>query len=228
MKTQQALKEMVALAAVDELRSLSAEAVVGVGTGSTVDCFIDALAAAWSDDLRLKAFVSSSERSEKRLRDHGLPVCPLADLQAPMAVYVDGADEIAPDLSMIKGGGAALTREKIVASAAQGFICIVDESKCVAQLGAFPLPIEVIEMAIRPVCWALEALGGRPVRREGVITDNGHPILDVHGLRIDDALAWEDRLNALPGVVANGVFAHQRASLALVSSQAGIRRLSSD
>lgn len=227
MKTQQELKEMVAEAAVDQLRGLPPQSVVGVGTGSTVDCFIDVLAAAWGQGLRLQAFVPSSDRSERRLQDHGLPILGLSELSGPMALYVDGADEIAPDLAMLKGGGAALTREKIVSSAAERFLCIVDASKCVQQLGHFPLPLEVIAMAIAPVSWAVVALGGRPVVREGLLTDNGHPIIDVHGLAIDNALAWEDRLNAIPGIVTNGIFAHQRASLALVSHQDGVRQLSS-
>ena len=218
-KTQQMLKEEVALAAV---QALDDNALLGVGTGSTVDCFIDALAVSGK---RVRAAVASSNRSAERLSRHGIAVVELGQLDEPLSVYVDGADEIEPGLAMIKGGGAALTREKIVASASLGFICIVDESKLVDQLGAFPLPIEVIEMAIGPVSRALVAMGGRPVVRAGVITDNGHPVIDVHGLRIDAPLAWEDRLNALPGVVTNGVFARQKASLALVASQSGVRRL---
>jgi ribose 5-phosphate isomerase A len=142
-----------------------------------------------------------------------------------MDLYIDGADEIDPRLCMVKGGGAALTQEKIVASAAKRFICIVDASKCVQVLGRFPLPVEVIASAITPVSWAIRALGGDPRERVGVITDNGHPILDVHGLSITDPEAMETALNQIPGVVTNGVFALRRADLALVASEQGVRRL---
>ncbi|MEY4083270.1 MAG: ribose-5-phosphate isomerase RpiA [Pseudomonadota bacterium] len=218
-KNQQQLKEEVAAAAV---ASLPDDLLIGVGTGSTVDCFIDALA---SSGKRIRAAVASSHRSAERMVRHGIRVVELSSLDEPLTVYVDGADEIEPGLAMIKGGGAALTREKIVASASEAFVCIVDESKLVDRLGRFPLPIEVIQMAIGPVTRALVAMGGRPVVREGVLTDNGHPIIDVHGLELDDPLAWEDRLNALPGVVTNGVFARQRASLALVAGQSGVRQI---
>ena len=218
-KSQQLLKEEVARAAVSELRP---GVRLGVGTGSTVDCFIDALAAS---GLAVGAAVASSVRSEDRLRSRGIAVTPLADLDAPLDVYVDGADEIDPQGFMIKGGGAALTREKIVASASRKFVCIVDGSKAVGVLGAFPLPVEVIEMAVVPVCWAFEALGGQPLRRVGVTTDNGHPVIDVHGLRFDDPLAWEDRLNAIPGIVTHGIFARQRADLALIARPEGVERV---
>jgi ribose 5-phosphate isomerase A len=218
-KSQQLLKEEVARAAVAELVPGS---MLGVGTGSTVDCFIDAMAAA---GLPLAGAVASSERSAERLRRHGFPVVDLSSVSAPLDVYVDGADEIDPQRCMIKGGGAALTREKIVASASRRFICIVDGSKQVSVLGAFPLPVEVIEMAVVPVCWAFQALGGRPVLRMGVRTDNGHPILDVHGLYFENALQWEDRLNAIPGIVTHGIFAHQRADLALVAQVQGVQRV---
>jgi ribose 5-phosphate isomerase A len=142
-----------------------------------------------------------------------------------MDLYIDGADEIDPNLCMIKGGGAALTQEKIVASAAKRFVCIVDASKRVDCLGKFPLPIEVIESAITPVSWAIRALGGDPRRRPGVVTDNGHPILDVHGLAIADPVAMETALNQIPGVITNGVFALRRADVALISSAAGVTRL---
>ncbi|NBT74542.1 MAG: ribose-5-phosphate isomerase RpiA [Betaproteobacteria bacterium] len=222
MKTQQELKEDVAQAAIEELRRLPPAVVIGVGTGSTVDCLIEAIA---SNRLELAGYVASSIRTEKKLQGLGLPVASLDQLTEPMALYIDGADEIEPGLCMVKGGGAALTREKVVASAAHRFVCIVDESKLVSQLGAFPLPIEVITTALRPVSWALEALGGRPTLREGVVTDSGQSILDVHGLKIDDPLAWEDRLNTIPGIVCNGIFARQRAQLALVAGQDGVRRL---
>jgi ribose 5-phosphate isomerase A len=216
---QQSLKMAVAREAVKEVASGS---IIGIGTGSTVDCFIDALAEAGK---RLEAAISSSVRSSERLQNLGYKVIGLESLSEPMALYVDGADEIDPNLCMIKGGGAALTQEKIVASAAKRFVCIVDSSKRVSILGAFPLPIEVIESAITPVTWALKALGGEPRRREGVITDNGHPILDVHGLRITDPVGLETAINQIPGVVANGIFALRRADLALVASAEGVIRL---
>ena len=214
------LKQAVAKAAVQEL---SPNIILGVGTGSTVDCFIDALGQA---RLPIRAAVSSSVRSEQRLRDQGIEVLSLNDIEQPLDVYVDGADEIDGTGCMIKGGGAALTREKIVASASKAFLCIVDESKQVQTLGRFPLPIEVIEMAIRPVSRALLAMGGQPRLREWVITDNGHCIVDVHGLSIANPLEWEDRLNAIAGVVAHGVFARQKALKALVSTQQGVQATS--
>lgn len=216
---QQALKIAVARAAVAEV---TPGAVLGVGTGSTVDCFIDELA---RTKVALQAAISSSRRSAARLESLGYRVVGLDTLQAPMDLYIDGADEIDPKLCMIKGGGAALTQEKIVASAAKRFICIVDASKRVEVLGRFPLPIEVIASAITPVSWAIRAMGGDPVVRPGVITDNGHPIIDVRGLSITDPVAMETALNQIPGVVANGIFALRRADLALVASTQGVIRL---
>lgn len=216
---QQALKVAVAKAAVKEVAN---DSVLGVGTGSTVDLFIDALAEA---GVRLQAAISSSQRSSARLQALGYKVIGLDQLTGPMDLYIDGADEIDPKLCMIKGGGAALTQEKIVASAAKRFVCIVDASKQVRCLGKFPLPIEVIESAITPVSWAIRAMGGDPRRRAGVLTDNGHPILDVHGLTISDPVAMETALNQLPGVVTNGVFALRRADVALVASANGVARL---
>ena len=212
------LKVLVAAAAVREVPD---GCVLGVGTGSTVDCFIDALAAARKP---LEAAVASSERTRLRLEGHGYRVIDLSDIDQPLSLYVDGADEIDTNLCMVKGGGAALTREKIVASASERFVCIVDQSKCVEVLGRFSLPIEAIAMALKPVSWALERLGGRPVVRAGVLTDNGNPIIDVHGLVLASPFDWEDRLNAIPGVVTNGIFARQRASLALVASPEGVQR----
>jgi len=217
--SQQMLKEAVAQAAAAEVPH---GAILGVGTGSTVDCFIDALAKA---GVRLEAAISSSQRSSARLQALGYRVISLDSLKAPMDLYIDGADEIDPSLCMIKGGGAALTQEKIVASAARTFICIVDASKRVDLLGKFPLPIEVIESAITPVSWAIRALGGDPRRREGVLTDNGHPILDVHGLQIADPVGMETKLNQVPGIVTNGIFALRRADLALMATTEGVRRL---
>ncbi len=216
---QQALKIAVAKAAVAEVREGT---ILGVGTGSTVDCFIDELARA---GVRLAAAVSSSRRTSARLESLGVRVIGLEALTEPMDLYIDGADEIDAGLCMIKGGGGALTQEKIVASAARRFICIVNASKRVEILGRFPLPCEVIASAITPVSWAIRALGGEPVLRSGVLTDNGHPILDVRGLQIKDPEAMERTLNQIPGIVTNGIFALRRADLALVASPAGVVRL---
>ena len=222
MLTQDQLKQNVAAAAVDYvLTHLQPDSVLGVGTGSTVDCFIEAIAAHRS---RFRAAVSSSERSTARLNKLGIQVLDLNEVSS-MPLYVDGADEIDRGLSMIKGGGGALTREKIVASVAQRFICIVDESKVVDRLGAFPLPVEVIPMARAAVARQLEQLGGRPVLREAFVTDNGCEILDVSGLEIEDPAQLEARINNIPGVVTCGLFAISGADVALVSSQNGVRRM---
>ena len=195
--------------------------VIGVGTGSTADLFIDALGV---HQGRFRGAVASSERSAARLRGHGIEVLDLNAVDA-MPVYVDGADEINAKLQMIKGGGGALTREKIVASVAERFICIADESKLVAQLGSFPLPVEVIPMACAAVARALARLGGKPVLRAGFVTDNGNEILDVSGLGILDACLLESTINNLPGVVTNGLFALRPADVALLATQNGVRRL---
>ncbi len=216
---QQRLKIEVAKAAVAEV---PAGAILGVGTGSTVDCFIDELAHA---KIKLQAAVSSSRRTTERLTALGYTVIGLEALAGPIDLYIDGADEIDPNLCMIKGGGGALTQEKIVASAAHRFICIVDASKRVEVLGRFPLPLEVIAAAILSVTWAVRALGGEPSLRPGVITDNGHPILDVRGLTIQDPKAMETALNQIPGIVTNGIFALRPADLALVASNRGVIRL---
>jgi len=216
---QQRLKIEVAKAAVAEV---PAGAILGVGTGSTVDCFIDELAHA---KVKLQAAVSSSRRTTERLTALGYTVIGLEALAGPMDLYIDGADEIDPNLCMIKGGGGALTQEKIVAGAARRFICIVDASKRVEVLGRFPLPLEVIAAAIPSVSWAVRALGGEPSLRPGVITDNGHPILDVRGLTIQDPKALEAALNQIPGIVTNGIFALRPADLALVASNQGVIRL---
>jgi len=216
---QQRLKIEVAKAAVAEV---PAGAILGVGTGSTVDCFIDELAHA---KVKLQAAISSSRRTTERLTALGYKVIGLEALAGPMDLYIDGADEIDPNLCMIKGGGGALTQEKIVASAARRFICIVDASKRVEVLGRFPLPLEVITAAIPSVSWAVRALGGEPSLRPGVMTDNGHPILDVRGLTIQDPKALETALNQIPGIVTNGIFALRPADLALVASNQGVIRL---
>lgn len=222
MLTQQQLKQQAADAALEFVDAVAApDVVIGVGTGSTADLFIDGLARFKG---RVRATVASSERSAARLASHGLAVLDLNDVDT-MPIYVDGADEIDARLHMIKGGGGALTREKIVASVAQRFICIADESKLVERLGAFPLPVEVIPMAREAVARRLAALGGQPHLRQGFTTDNGNVILDVAGLRIDDARALEAQVNNLAGVVTCGLFALAGADVALLATQNGIRRL---
>jgi ribose 5-phosphate isomerase A len=190
--------------------------VVGVGTGSTVAFFIDALARIRH---RLAGAVSSSEQSTARLRGHGIEVLDLNDT-GPLALYVDGADECDPQRRLIKGGGAALTREKIIAEASRQFVCIVDPSKQVDVLGRFPLPIEVIPMARSLVARELvERTGGQPVWRQGVVTDNGNWVLDVHGLRIADPVALECELNQIPGVVSVGLFARRPADVVIIGGE---------
>jgi ribose 5-phosphate isomerase A len=223
MYTQSELKQQVAQAAVDYvLPFLTPDSILGVGTGSTVDLFIDALAA---HKHAFKAAASSSERSTARLQGLGIEVQDLNTIER-MDWYVDGADEIDAALNMTKGGGGALTREKIVASVSDKFLCIVDDSKLVERLGAFPLPVEVIPMAKNAVARQLRALGGNPVERTGFVTDNGGLILDVSGLSIEDPAALEARINNMPGVVCCGLFAIAPASVALIASQQGVRTLS--
>ena len=195
--------------------------VVGVGTGSTVNHFIDALAGIRQ---QIRGAVSSSLHSTERLRAHGIPVLEASDVQS-LPVYVDGADEIDGSGCMIKGGGAALTREKIVADLAERFVCIADSSKLVAVLGTFPLPVEVIGMAAAQIARRFAAMGGRACLRQGVLTDNGHPILDVRGLTIADPLALETEINQWPGVVSVGIFARQRASVCLLGTAQGVKTL---
>jgi len=195
--------------------------VLGVGTGSTVNFFIDALAPHRHD---IAGAVSSSEASSARLKAIGIPVLD-ANSAGPLSIYVDGADESDHQLNLIKGGGAALTREKIVAEAARQFICIADESKLVPVLGRFPLPVEVIPMARSLVARKLVTLGGAPTWREGVVTDNGNWILDVHGLSITDPVSTETLINQIPGVVTVGLFAHRKADVLLLGGPQGVRRL---
>jgi len=217
--TQDELKALVGRAALDHVVDGS---VVGVGTGSTVNHFIDALAGIAS---RIAGAVSSSDKSTERLRARGIRVLDAADIER-IPVYVDGADEIDPRGCMIKGGGAALTREKIVADLAQRFICIADESKRVDMLGRFPLPVEVIPMAAAQVARRFaSAYGGQARLRDGVRTDNGQAILDVHGLRISDPAAMEAEVNQWPGVVTVGIFARQRASVCLLGTPQGVLTL---
>lgn len=195
--------------------------LVGVGTGSTVNHFIDALAGIRQ---QIRGAVSSSVKSTERLQAHGIKVLDAADVQR-LPVYVDGADQIDHKGCMIKGGGAALTREKIVADLADRFVCIADEGKLVPVLGAFPLPVEVIAMAAAQVSRRFAALGGTATLRPGVLTDNGHPILDVRGLSITDPAAMELEVNQWPGVVCVGIFARHRASLCLLGTAQGVRTL---
>ncbi|WP_132538168.1 ribose-5-phosphate isomerase RpiA [Plasticicumulans lactativorans] len=216
--TQDELKQRVAMAA---LAHVEDGMVVGVGTGSTVNFFIDALAGIKG---RIDGAVSSSEASTARLKAHGIPVFDL-NAAGPLPLYVDGADEANARLQLIKGGGAALTREKIVAGASAKFVCIADASKLVDTLGRFPLPVEVIPMARSHVARALLALGGQPVWREGVVTDNGNWILDVHGLRITDPVTLERAINDIAGVVTNGLFALRPADVLLLGAPEGVREL---
>ncbi|NTS77167.1 ribose-5-phosphate isomerase RpiA [Catenovulum sp. SM1970] len=192
--------------------------IIGVGTGSTVNYFIDALEPI---KLDIEGAVSSSEASTKRLKAMGIPVFDLNSVDM-MDIYVDGADEIDADKCMIKGGGAALTREKIVAAVAKKFICIVDDTKQVETLGEFPLPVEVIPMARSYVAREIVKLGGDPVYREGVVTDNGNVILDVYNMRIDAPMVLEKALNQVVGVVTNGLFAHRGADVVLVADDNGV------
>jgi ribose 5-phosphate isomerase A len=216
--TQDELKAAVGQAA---LAYVQAGTVIGVGSGSTVNHFIDALGAA---RLHIAGAVSSSEASTKRLLAHGIAVLEPSAVQR-LAVYIDGADEIDPKGHMIKGGGAALTREKIVADLAEQFVCIADETKRVDVLGRFPLPVEVIAMSAAQVGRRFAALGGDAQLRPGVITDNGHPLLDVRGLRIADPLAMETEINQWPGVVTVGIFARHKAQLCLLGTTGGVQTL---
>lgn len=215
--TQDELKRAAALAALDYIIDGT---IVGVGTGSTVNHFIDGLATKRS---RIRGAVSSSEASSARLTAHGIPVFDLNDIET-LPVYVDGADEIDGGFCMIKGGGGALTREKIVAAVSERFVCICDASKRVTTLGRFPLPVEVIPMACAHVTRELSRLGGRPTLRENFITDNGNLILDVHGLSITDPVMLEAEVNQIVGVVTNGLFASRGADVLLIAGAGGVER----
>ena len=215
-------KQRAAQAALAEVEPLLApDCIVGVGTGSTADCFIDALAALRS---RFAATVSSSQATTARLEALSVPVIDLNAADA-VAVYVDGADEVNAQRVLVKGGGGALTREKIVAAAAERFVCIVDDSKRVAALGAFPLPMEVIPMACRSVLRAIRDLGGEGARRADFRTDNGNCIVDATGLPLDDPGALETALNGIPGVVENGLFAARRPDVVLVGTASGVEAM---
>jgi ribose 5-phosphate isomerase A len=216
--TQDELKRQVAEAA---LEYVPRGAVIGIGSGSTVNFFIDALAARVG---LVAGAVSSSAASTARLVARGVRVVDAGEVES-LPVCVDGADEIDPSGCMIKGGGAALTREKIVADLAERFVCIADESKRVARLGRFPLPVEVIPMAAAQIARKFAAIGGRAQQREGVVTDNGGLILDVHGLSIADPVALESEINQWPGVVCVGIFARRRATVCLLGTAEGVRTL---
>lgn len=212
------LKMAAARAALNQVRHGMA---LGVGTGSTVNCFIDAMT---DSGLEFEALCSSSDATTQRLRQAGFDVSELNDVGS-LDLYVDGADEVDPHKRLIKGGGAALTREKIVAACSRRFICIVDSSKQVDLLGRFPLPVEVIPMARSYVARQLVALGGQPEYRADVVTDNGNQILDVHNLRITDPVGLEQTINALAGVVTVGLFAARPADTVIVASPSGIETL---
>ena len=216
--TQDELKALVGQAAIAYVQP---DTIIGVGTGTTVNCFIDALARM---PARIRAAVSSSEQSSARLRAAGIQVLEATEVEG-LEVYVDGADEIDPSGCMIKGGGAALTREKIVADLSARFVCIVDESKRVPVLGRFPLPVEVLPMAVRKVARQLEGLGGRPVVRPGVTTDNGGLIIDVSGLAITAPGALEQEIQRWPGVVEVGIFARNKAAVCLLGTANGVQTL---
>lgn len=217
--TQDQLKQAVARAAVDYIvANIPAGSIVGVGTGSTANCFIDELAKIRD---RVAATVASSEATKRRLEGYGMTVLDLNEVSS-LPVYVDGADEITQALAMIKGGGGALTREKIVAAVAGEFVCICDESKLVTTLGKFPLPVEVIPMAREYVAREILKLGGQPKLRAGCVTDNGNVILDVHGLEIADPVALETALDQIVGVVTNGLFARRGADVLLLATASGV------
>lgn len=217
MMTQDEMKQAVARAAIDYVPT----GVIGVGTGSTANYFIDELAKIKG---RIDGAVASSVATAERLKKHGIPVLDLNEV-GELEVYVDGADEITRHLAMIKGGGGALTREKIVAACAKKFVCIVDQTKLVDVLGRFPLPVEVIPMARSYVARQLVKLGGSPVLRAGFTTDNGNVILDVHNLNILDPVALEGEINQIVGVVTNGLFARRAADICLVGTPQGVQTL---
>jgi ribose 5-phosphate isomerase A len=233
--SQDELKLQVALAAIEHIRPLlDPGAAVGIGTGSTVDIFIDALAA---EKHRFVGAVPSSERSAQRLRSHGIELVDLNSIES-LPVYVDGADEVTRQLSMIKGGGGALVREKIVAAVAEQFLCIADASKLVATLGKYPLPVEVIPIAYAYVRRRLLALPQRPresvevnlrtagsAGSEPMVTDNGNYILDVRGLKLDDPVGAEAEINSIVGVVASGLFAARGADLLLLGTEDGVKTI---
>ncbi|WP_276920943.1 ribose-5-phosphate isomerase RpiA [Frischella perrara] len=216
--TQDELKKAVGFAA---LKFVKPNTIVGVGTGSTAAYFIDALA---TIKHTIIGTVSSSEASTQKLKDYGIPVFDCNSVDS-LDIYVDGADEINHQMQMIKGGGAALTREKIIAAISKQFICIADESKVVTTLGKFPLPIEVIPMARSYVARELFKLGGKPIYRDGIVTDNGNVILDIHDFMIPNALEMEHKINNIPGVVTVGLFANRGANVALIGTANGVKEI---
>jgi ribose 5-phosphate isomerase A len=223
--TQDQLKQAVAQAALDYIKpKLEPDTIVGIGTGSTANYFIDALGELKSE---FEGSVASSEASAERLQKQGIPVYELNAVDN-VAFYIDGADESDHQLNLIKGGGAALTREKIVAAVAREFICIADESKLVHTLGDFPLPVEVIPMARSHVGRELVKLGGSPVYREGVVTDNGNIILDVYDFAIAQPYQIEQAINNIVGVVSNGIFAARNADILLLGTSQGIKQMTAD
>ncbi|MDJ0882036.1 MAG: ribose-5-phosphate isomerase RpiA [Gammaproteobacteria bacterium] len=213
-------KKQAAIAALDYVKPGS---IIGVGTGSTVNHFIDALAEKMKGSV--EAAVSSSEASTERMKNHGIPVIDL-NSAGELSIYVDGADESNRHLHLIKGGGGALTREKIVAAASKTFVCIADDSKLVNILGKFPLPVEVIPMARSMVARELTKMGGQPVWRENFVTDNGNQILDVHNLEIMEPMKMETQINQIAGVVTVGIFAHRPADVLLLGGEDGVRTVS--
>jgi ribose 5-phosphate isomerase A len=215
---QMAQKERVAAAALARVRD---DSILGVGSGSTVDCFVDALAASGK---RIEAAVSASEATTARLRSHGIRVQELNET-GTLDLYIDGADEFDPHRRLIKGGGGALTREKVIAAASRQFVCIVDASKRVGVLGKYPLPIEVIPMARSYVARQLVAIGGQPELRQGFVTDNGNVILDVHNMDLVDPVDVERRINNLAGVVTCGLFALRSADVVLMATESGVVEL---
>jgi ribose 5-phosphate isomerase A len=216
--TQDELKQAVAREAI---KHVVEDAVVGVGTGSTANFFIDELA---KIKARVPGAVASSDRSAERLKGHGIRLFDLNSVN-DLPVYIDGADEVTEHLTMIKGGGGALTREKIVAAVARKFVCIADESKLVPVLGRFPLPVEVIPMARAYVARQMVKLGGQPQLREGFTTDNGNMVLDVRGLSILNPVELEASINNIPGVVTNGLFARRGADVLLLGTKTGVRSI---
>jgi ribose 5-phosphate isomerase A len=220
--TQDELKQAVAAAAFDYIQKyLDDDAVIGVGTGSTANLFIEELAKV---KQKVNATVASSEETASRLKDHGIPVYDLNSVNE-VTVYIDGADETNQYLQLIKGGGAALTREKIIAAVSKEFVCIADGSKWVDVLGDFPLPVEVIPMARSHVGRQIVKLGGDPVYREGVVTDNGNIILDVHNMSIVNPRELESQLNEVVGVVTNGLFARRPADILLLGKESGVETI---
>lgn len=216
---QATLKKSVAIAAADYVaQNLPKGSILGVGTGSTANLFIDALVPIRE---KIRGAVASSKATADKLTAIGIPLFDLNEIDS-IPIYVDGADEIDPGFSMIKGGGGALTREKIIAAVADQFVCIADASKCVPTLGHFPLPIEVIPMATAQVARAIRKLGGAPTLREGFVTDNGNQILDVSGLSISDPAAFESALNQIVGTVTNGLFACRGADILLLGTPHGV------